>query len=102
MPRRVRMLIVASALVLTLVCSLFSFVKLWREDMALTRKLLEQERVYHALQDKYLAIRADTNRLKNDKDYQGETLKGEFGYVESNEVPIVVVDPDEKPKAKGK
>lgn len=84
---------VAWLLVITLVSSLFSLVTLWREDMALSRQLSEQERIYQALQDKYLAIRSDTNRLKNDTGYQGETLKGEFGYVETNEVPIVIVGP---------
>lgn len=95
MPRRVRMILVAWTLVVTLFVSLLSLATLWREDLALSRNLAEQERIYQALQDKYLAIRSDTNRLKNDPGHQGDTLKGEFGYVEENEVPIVIVKPSD-------
>jgi len=99
-PHRIKLAIIAGLLVLGLCCALISLISLWHEDAALGRKLDKIERAYSDLQDKYLSIKKDTRRLQNDAEYQKEILKNEFGYVEKNEVPVIVVDPKESDETK--
>ena len=97
MPVRVRMLVIAAVLILAAVGCLISLGSLVRQDLLLSQKLAEQEKVYQELQDKRLSILRDTNRLKNDSEYQRETLKKEFGYVEENQIPLITVPPEKSP-----
>ncbi len=94
MPHRTKLTFIAVLLVMVLCCTLISLVSLWREDVALSRRLVKVESAYNALQDKYISIISDTRRLKSDPEYQKEILRNEFGYVGKNDVPVVVVDPE--------
>jgi hypothetical protein len=97
-PRRTKLAFIAVMLVTVLCCALISLISLWREDVALGRKLDKVECAYNALQDKYINLKSDTRKLQNEPEYQKEILKNEFGYVGKNDVPVVVVDPDAKGK----
>jgi len=95
MPLRTRMLVIAFLLVCTFFGAFITLISIWRQDVVLTRRLEKQEQIYQALQDKYISIRSDTDKLQTDSEYQGRVLKEEFGYVEKNDVPVVVVGPDD-------
>ncbi|MEP0815213.1 MAG: hypothetical protein HRF49_11200 [bacterium] len=89
MPKRVRMMLLAAALVLTLLLSLGTLVSFWRQDYLLGKELAKREEIYKALQDKHLDVLRETKQLKEDSDFQKRFLKEEFGYVEKDQIPII-------------